>query len=123
LGRPAATATAANAVAMAALAALPLDDVGNNRAHVAAAGAAYTSLTVAPLLAACRRHRAAHRRAASTAGLAAGGFLALSVVHPRGQGGWQRAGLTAGQAWIASSAACDLVGGSCVAVTRPMLAR
>jgi hypothetical protein len=123
LGGPAAIATAANAVAMAALAASPLSDTGSNRAHVAAAGAAYTSLTVAPLLAAHRHRQGAHRReaaASATAGVAAGGLLALSVIHHRGQGGWQRAGLIAGQAWIASSAACALLGGGCAAVTRSM---
>jgi hypothetical protein len=124
LGRPAATATAANAVAMGALAALPLSDAGNNRAHVAAAGAAYVSLTLVPLLAAYRDRQAVHRRAAAaTAGLAAGSFLALSVIHPSGQGGWQRAGLTAGQAWIASTAGWDLLGGNRVSVTRSTIPR
>jgi len=108
LGGPAAAATAANAVAMAALAALPLSDTGDNRAHVAAAGATYLSLALVPLLAARRPDCGVSRTrsaASRTAGLAAGGCLALSLIHRRGRGGWQRAGLTAGQAWIASSAA------------------
>ena len=110
LGRPAAVATATNAAAMAALAAFPLSDAEDNLAHVAAAGITYLSLTSVPLLAG-RRQGCGVSRARSgvsrTAGLAAGGFLALSLIHRRGRGGWQRAGLTAGQAWIAFSAARD----------------
>jgi hypothetical protein len=126
LGRRGATATAANAVATAALAALPLHDNGDNRAHVAAAGAVYISLTLVPLLSAHRHHQAGNRTrsaALTAAGLVAGACLALSVIYPRGRGGWQRAGLTAGQAWIASTARWDLLRGNRLSVTRSTIPR
>jgi hypothetical protein len=108
LSRPASLLTAANSAAMAAIAALPLDAPGGDGPHVVAAGAGYVSLTLAPLVAARAYRKRGDRRSAATAkaaGAATGTCLLASLLHRRRAGAWQRAGLTAGQAWIALSAA------------------
>jgi hypothetical protein len=108
LGRPAAVAMAANAAAMAAIAALPLGGPGGDAAHVGSVAAAYVSLVSVPLLAALR-HKGRRWTAWSTvAGVASGAGLALSLIDRRGRGGWQRAGLTVGQAWVAALAGAVL---------------
>lgn len=100
--RTAARAISTTAAATAATGLVPLG-TRFDRHHAVAAGTAYASLAVAPLLGgralAAEGHGAAGR-ASLAAGALTGASLAASAMVPRGAGLLQRFGLTLGHAWI-----------------------
>lgn len=100
-------ASAACAVATAAVAATPLDGPWGGTPHALAAGSGYAALALVPLSAAGRLHRAGRRRAATAAvatGSAVAACLVASVAGLPGTGAWQRAGLTLGDTWLVVTA-------------------
>lgn len=95
----------ATAVATAATGLVPLG-TRLDRRHAVAAGTAYVSLAVAPLVGgrklAAHGHGAAGR-ASVAAGVLTGSTLGASALVPRGAGLLQRLGFTIGHGWIVAS--------------------
>jgi hypothetical protein len=72
----------------------------------AAAGVAYAALALTPLAGGRAQWRAGARTAAARSfavAAATGGCLAVSATSPANVGAWQRAGLLAGDVWIATA--------------------
>lgn len=110
-----ATALAAGATAVATLGvgALPLGSDLGDMPHAIAAGSAYTALALTPIAggAALRRSgRTGLARVSVAVGLTTGALLAASASGTSMTGLLQRAGLTLGDIWIATTA---------IAVTKP----
>jgi len=110
-GRGAAAAASITAGATVAVAAMPLEGWGGSTGHAAAAFVAYGALAGVPAAAAPGLARRGQRAAAAVSLAAAGlvvSALAASVIVDGGSGLWQRVGLTAGDVWLACSAATML---------------
>jgi hypothetical membrane protein len=110
---PAWIAAAATGLATLGVAATPLDhSVSIDRWHGVFAGLGYLTLAATPLLAAKPLADTGHRRLALF-GVAAGITAAISLVLTTTSlptGFFQRLGLTAGDAWIATSAVAMIAG-------------
>lgn len=112
LAGPAWMAAAATGIATLGVAAFPLDGPAGDTAHAVAAGAGYATLAATPLLAAWPLRRAGRvgwSRASVVAGGASAICLVATTVGPA-TGFFQRAGLTIGDLWIATSAVAILRG-------------
>jgi hypothetical membrane protein len=109
---PAWKTAAATGLATLGVAAFPLGRSSTvDVVHGAFATAGYVTLAATPLLAAPALRRAGHRRMASVStavGVTCVLSLAATVLGPH-HGFFQRAGLTAGDLWIAGSAAAMLI--------------
>lgn len=104
---PAWTSAVATGLATLGVAATPLDASATvDLLHGVFASTGYVTLAAVPLLAAAPLRRAGYGRAA-VASIAAGavsGLCLLATVAGRRHGLFQRAGLTAGDVWLAASA-------------------
>lgn len=112
LGGPAWMAAAATGIATLGVAAFPLDGPAGDTAHAVAAGTGYATLAATPLLAAWPLQRVGRHRW-SRGSVIAGGASALCLVATTlgpATGFFQRAGLTIGDIWIATSAMAILRG-------------
>lgn len=112
LAGPAWMAAAATGIATLGVAAFPLDGPAGDTAHAVAATTGYATLAATPLLSARPlQHigRAGWSRASVIAGGASAIFLVATTVGPA-TGFFQRAGLTLGDIWIATSAVAILRG-------------
>ncbi len=103
IGTPSAIALGVNAVASGAIALAPLGvSPDGDRLHQVVAGAGYLALAAlapvaAPALA--KRHRT-FAKASVAVGASSLAFLALSLLAEDQSGLWQRAGITATDAWL-----------------------
>lgn len=112
-GRSAAAAASITAGATLGVAAMPLEGWGGSTGHAAAAFVAYGALAGVPAATAPGLARRGQRAAAAVSLAIAGlvvSALAASVIVDSGSGLWQRVGLTAGDVWLACSAATMLRG-------------
>lgn len=107
--RPVAAALAVNVAATVAIAALPLGRLVTDRAHAAAAAAAYSALAAAPLIAARAEAGASGvpARWSRATGVAVAAALTASATAPQ-TGLFQRLGLTLGDVWIGATALAAL---------------
>lgn len=103
-----------NAAATVGVALTPLDSsAAVDSLHALAATTGYVSLALTPLLAAGPLSAAGHRRAALASratGAVVGACLALTVASDSISGLMQRAGLTAGDAWLITAGAALVLG-------------
>lgn len=103
----AALAAATTAAATACIALFPLDARYGDGPHAVAAGIAYTGLAATPILAARSFVVAGHRTPAvlsAACGVTVGASLLGSILTQSATGLFQRAGLTLGDIWIATTA-------------------
>lgn len=118
-----ATGLAAGVTALATLGvgALPLGSSVGEVPHAVAAGGAYAALTLTPIAGASalrRSGRAGLARLSMVVGVASGVLLAASSSGTSMTGMLQRAGLTLGDAWIASTAIAVARGSRCRTASR-----